>query len=112
MGDVSTAFLHASIPDDTPTYVCPPLPVRREGYVWKLSKALYGLRRSLQFFQHFTATAMAKQKFRRLAADPQVFVCDETGAVVCFHVDDLLLVCPAVSLKKVQERINKEFKMK
>ncbi len=55
---------------------------------------------------------MARQKFKRLNADPQVFVCDETGAVACFHVDDVLLICLAKSLQKVQERINKEFKMK
>eukprot|EP00972_Heterocapsa_arctica_P064230 9478193-Heterocapsa_arctica.AAC.1 len=40
MGDVSTAFLHAALPE--PAYVIPPPNVRRPGVVWRLARALYG----------------------------------------------------------------------
>ena len=48
--DVSTAFLYASLPEGQDVYCHPPNVVRlglvQQGIVWKLKKALYGLRTS------------------------------------------------------------------
>eukprot|EP00972_Heterocapsa_arctica_P105451 15538174-Heterocapsa_arctica.AAC.1 len=44
LGDVSTAFLHAPI--DELIFVRPPANLQREGQLWQLHKALYGLRRA------------------------------------------------------------------
>ena len=52
-GDVSTAFLHAAV--DSDIYLIPPLEYYPEGNVlWKLNRALYGLRNSPKLWQqHF-----------------------------------------------------------
>eukprot|EP00969_Alexandrium_andersonii_P245927 10868286-Alexandrium_andersonii.AAC.1 len=48
--DFVAAFLHAELSDDEPTFVRPPKVVARQGYVWRLRKALYGLREFPQEF--------------------------------------------------------------
>ena len=54
-GDFSTAFLHAEIDETDPQYVQPCTPVARPGEVWRLRKALYGLRVAPKLFQdHLT----------------------------------------------------------
>eukprot|EP00972_Heterocapsa_arctica_P049582 7297611-Heterocapsa_arctica.AAC.1 len=69
MGDVSTAFLHGALPE--PAYVRPPPNFRRPGVVWRLGKALYGLRKSPQLFQEHFATRVGVVGWHRLVADPQ-----------------------------------------
>jgi hypothetical protein len=53
LGDVGTAFLHAPLPDTPAVYLRPPPGLRRPGYVWRLHKALYGLRQAPRYFQSF-----------------------------------------------------------
>ncbi|CAE8693048.1 unnamed protein product, partial [Polarella glacialis] len=77
LGDVSTAFLHASLPE--PVYLRPPATERKPGKVWKLAKALYGLRQSPQLFQQFLADQLAHLGWRRLITEPQLFVHEPTG---------------------------------
>ena len=62
IGDVKTAFLHAII-EGRPVFVIPP--PTEEGtddtnFLWKLSRALYGLRASPKRFSEFFAKAVAK----------------------------------------------------
>jgi len=51
--DVNTAFLHAQIPDDQPTFIWPPKEVSTPDnpIVWPLKKSLYGLRTSPKAWQ-------------------------------------------------------------
>ncbi len=51
LGDVSTAFLHATLPDDETVLVEPPPSLRRPGRLWQLKKAVYGLRISPRLLQ-------------------------------------------------------------
>eukprot|EP00972_Heterocapsa_arctica_P025769 3791017-Heterocapsa_arctica.AAC.1 len=44
--DVSTAFLHAKLDNDDVTYVVPPATGKKPGKVWRVWRALYGLRRA------------------------------------------------------------------
>ena len=55
LGDVSTAFLHATLPTDgDPVITRPPPDLQKEGSLWRLKRALYGLRSSPRLFQeHF-----------------------------------------------------------
>eukprot|EP00972_Heterocapsa_arctica_P096687 14264541-Heterocapsa_arctica.AAC.1 len=39
LGDVSTAFLHAALPEGSKVYVIPPICDRQPGMVWKMKKA-------------------------------------------------------------------------
>eukprot|EP00972_Heterocapsa_arctica_P100510 14820185-Heterocapsa_arctica.AAC.1 len=51
VGDVSTAFLHTPLPPGTTVYVRPPPSEQKDGVVWRLSIAVYGLRQAPRLFQ-------------------------------------------------------------
>ncbi|CAE8582737.1 unnamed protein product [Polarella glacialis] len=110
LGDVSTAFLHASLPQ--PVYLRPPATERKPGKVWKLAKALYGLRQSPQLFQQFLADQLAHLGWRRLITEPQLFVHEPTGAMATIHADDMLLTAPAKARARLMKEIEGPVKMK
>ncbi len=109
LADVSTAFLHAALPE--PVYVRPPSNVRRQGMVWRLSKALYGLRKSPQLFQEHFATRVGVLGWKRLVADAQVFV-HPRGWLMSAHVDDLLVVVPQADVANMKKEMESQFKIK
>eukprot|EP00972_Heterocapsa_arctica_P000642 93330-Heterocapsa_arctica.AAC.1 len=53
VGDVSTAFLHTPLPAGTSVYVRPPPSEHKDGVIWQLNKAVYGLRQAPRLFQEF-----------------------------------------------------------
>jgi len=86
--DVGTAFLH--VPLQRQVFAQPPPVLRKPGVVWKLNKALYGLRESPKLFGEFLADVLVKHMGgKRLDSEPQVFVMDN-GAHLAVHADDLL----------------------
>ena len=88
-GDVSTAFLHA--PMDTDIFVIPPLEFYPEGGVlWKLKRALYGLRNAPKLWQEHFAACMKKNGFERMKSDPNLYVHKEKRLYVLAYVDDLM----------------------
>eukprot|EP00972_Heterocapsa_arctica_P065703 9697172-Heterocapsa_arctica.AAC.1 len=72
IGDVSTAFLHAPLPTEDKVYVIPPLLDRKPGLIWRMRKALYGLRQSLGHFQEYLAKVLGEEQYERPKADPQL----------------------------------------
>ena len=89
VGDVSTAFLHASV--DSDIFVIPPLEFYPQGGVlWKLRKALYGLRNSPKLWQTHFASVMAKNGFKRMKSDPNLYVHESKRLYVLAYVDDLM----------------------
>jgi hypothetical protein len=101
--DVQTAFLHAPIgKEEGDFFIRPPQPLRREGKLWHLSRALYGLRRSPALFQKFLADILQGLDFVGSKADPCVFV-HPSGTTLCCHVDDLLAVGPKQDLEHFWE---------
>ena len=58
-GDLTTAFLHAPLEHGSEVYFQPPAPVHEAGTLWKLRRALYGLRRSPQVFQRWVEGQLA-----------------------------------------------------
>ena len=91
---------------------CPRSRRGKKGKVWQLLRSLYGLRRSPQRFQEHFATVLKEAGFRRLLSDPQMYVHEETGAIIVAHVDDLMITTPEDVLPKVQEQLDKAFKVK
>ena len=86
LGDVSTAFLHV--------YVWPPKEFYPKGdCLWKLKKAMCGLRQAPKLWQeHFAEVMTSKLGFRRCKSDPNLY-CHESGKLyVLAYVDDLLVV--------------------
>ena len=88
-GDVSTAFLHAAVDGDI--YVIPPLEYYPEGNVlWKLKRALYGLRNSPKLWQQHFAACVEKYGFVRMKSDPNLYVRSTKKLYVLAYVDDLM----------------------
>lgn len=91
--DVTAAFLHADI--DNVTYVKPPPGLYdNDQKVWKLHKALYGLRQSPKLWSDLLVKTLQKWSFKQTASDSCVFVSTnsrDTLWIVVF-VDDLLVI--------------------
>jgi len=68
--DFKLAFLNSKIPDDYVYYVKPPLGIQgKEGYVWQLKKALYGLRRAPLYWHSTIAPLIKSFGFTPFGAD-------------------------------------------
>ena len=90
--DVSTAFLHALWSGET-TYVWPPEEFYPQGGVlWKLKKALYGLKNSPKLWQDHFANVMKKLDFVRCKSDANSYKHEDCQLYVLCYVDDLLIV--------------------
>ena len=112
VGDVSTAFLHAPLPEGAEIFACPPPSLKVEGIIWRLRKAVYGLRQAPRLFQEHLAKVLSRQGRTRLLADPQMFLHAESGAIPSVHADDLLLAAPSRLSQKLQDDISRELIIK
>ena len=89
-GDVSTAFLHALLNDDV--FVIPPGEFYPNGGVlWKLRRAMYGLKQSPKAWQLHFASVMADLGFKRLKSDANLYFHPEYKVCLLCYVDDVLL---------------------
>ena len=81
-GDVSTAFLHALLADEV--FVIPPVEYYPNGGVlWKLRKAMYGLKQSPRMWQQHFASVAASLGFERLKSDSNLYFHPERR---CYNV--------------------------
>ena len=93
-GDLTTAFMHADLQEEI--YVEGPEGFIEDGWVWKLNKALNGLRRSPLDFQDFIAGVLTREMgFTRLTMDAMVFKHSSRDLVVDIHVDDPIALGPS-----------------
>ena len=89
-GDVSTAFLHALLTDEV--FVIPPVEYYPNGGVlWKLRKAMYGLKQSPRMWQQHFASVAASLGFERLKSDSNLYFHPERRCYMLCYVDDLLI---------------------
>ena len=89
-GDVSTAFLHALL--EEVVHVIPPREYYPQGGVlWKLKRAMYGLKQSPKAWQLHFASVTSKLGFRRLKSDANLYYHPELKVYLLCYVDDLLL---------------------
>ena len=91
LGDISTAFLHASL--DYEFYVWPP----KEYYpgqkvLWRLKKALYGLKEAPKAWQDHFAEVLLNLGGCRMKADANLYYFEDDVCWVLVYVDDLLIV--------------------
>ena len=112
LGDISCAFPYAHLPPGEKLYLLPPESERKPGKIWKLLRALYGLRRSPQFFQDHFAAELEKMGCRRLISDPQLFIHEKLQVYLLAHVDDMMIAGTHVNVEKVVEMPNDIFKIK
>jgi len=123
--DISTAFMHASIPEDEVIYIrAPPeMPgtggdqvIQETAYperqIWQVLKAMNGLRQSPKLFQEHLAVQLQCLGFQRLVTDTSTYR-DPTGRVdLVVHVDDLTLAGPTKQVKNHLAALHTKFAMK
>ena len=92
-GDISVAFLHAAAATSD-LYMYPP----KEFYnpedkiIWKLNKAIYGLRSSPKAWQNHLAEVLQQLGLRRSTAEPNIYMTATRDCFVLVYVDDLLFL--------------------
>ena len=73
LADISTAFLHALLTEKV--FVIPPVEYHPSGNcLWRLNRAMYGLKQSPQLWQSHFASVMKKLGFRRCKSDSNLSV--------------------------------------
>lgn len=87
-GDVTAAFLHATLGPDEHIYIEMPLGFQIPGKVLKLKKTLYGLRQSPRAFWEYMVERMERCGMKQSKLDPCLFVGEKVIAVC--YVDDLI----------------------
>ena len=87
-GDVTAAFLHATLGKDEHIYCEMPLGFRIPGKVLKLKKTLYGLRQSPRAFWKYLIEKMEMCGLEQSNLDPCLFVGERVIAIS--YVDDLI----------------------
>ena len=85
---------------------------RKPGKIWKLLRALHGLRRSPQIFQDHFAAELEKMGFRRLISDPQLFIHEKLQVYLLAHVDDMMIAGTHMDVEKVVGMLSDIFKTK
>ena len=110
-GDVATAFLHAPLPEDMCILVKPPA-TEKSGCLWRLRKALYGLRVAPRLWQEWFAKTAKSHGFRRLLADAQLYEHEATGALMMVFADDILLAVKDTDTERVKADLDAEMKIR
>ena len=109
--DVSAAFLQgATLERDV--YVLPPLEERREGEIWKIIKAGYGLYDASRQWYLEVVEELKKRGMEKVIGDDAVFYFredDKVHGVILLHVDDFLTVGDSIFFEKVVEKVKQRF---
>ena len=118
LGDVSTAFLHAPIAKDhdgkqRDVYLCPPKELcPQQDKIWRLKKAMYGLRSSPKAWQDYLAEALQKLSFVRLKLEPNVYTNATRDCYIMVYVDDLLVLGDKTAVDSTFEAVQKQVLLK
>ena len=89
--DISSALLQAPIANDELALVKPPPELEQDPDVlWKLTRALYGIKISPKLWQQYLANKLEELGLRKNKVDPCIFASEQL--VVMHHLDALLIV--------------------
>ena len=113
--DVKNAFVNAKL--TKPAYIKIPfgVPGDRRTHVWKLNKALYGLRRSPAEWNRELTKTLLSMGFRKTVSDWNFFVKDigKDKILLAFHVDDGLITCNNQAvLDEVMKDLSAKYELK
>ena len=114
--DISSAFMHSDLPTEKGVYIRSPgeMPsdskqgscvheVRyHDRVIWKVHKAMNGLRQSPRLFQDHLAQQLSELGCTRLVSDTSSYTNKETRVSIVVHVDDLTLAGPVTNMKKME----------
>jgi hypothetical protein len=101
--DISTAFLHASLTEEV--YVKQPpghLVAGKEDWVYKLKKAMYGLKNAPRAYSDHFMSVLKDLGFKQSASDDCLWMLRQGKYYVyyLFHVDDIICVSNSPGLRK------------
>lgn len=112
--DVDAAYLHANL-DHEVLMRQPPGFEEENGAVWRLRKAVYGLKQSGRCWNQCLNEALVKLGFKRSVADPCLYT-KGTGnkyLMLLVFVDDLLVAGSSTDeIQKLTSQLGKRFKLK
>ena len=109
--DISSAFLQAPIPEGELVLVKPPPELEQDPDVlWKLRKALYGLKTSPKLWQQHLSDKLQALGLTKNKADPCIFQADKL--LVMTYVDDLLIVGEKLAQESFLAKLSAMFPLK
>ena len=113
-GDISVAFMNTPVPERDPVYVEPPEGLyEHNDTVWRLKRALNGLRDASRLFhEHFADVLTSRLAFTRSEAQPTLFVDLARNVFIAVNVDDLIMVGSSSQLYEVVGEMKQYFTMK
>ena len=115
-GDITAAFLHADLDKNMVVFVIPPATDRmaagQTGEVWKLRKALYGLREAPRLFNEFLAKRIDAMGFARSRVEPQLYWHRSSRSWMLIHADDIALASSPQVSEELWKMLEANFKIK
>ena len=111
--DIETAFLIPSLPETEIIYVEPPPWTNTPTHlVWRLLKALYGIKQAAHLFYRHLKTTMAEISLFPSSSDPCIFVSKGPSIeIAAVHVDDIVLVASPSRTKTIKDFLETKYKM-
>jgi hypothetical protein len=111
--DVCTAYLNAPLVEED-IFVRPPHEAGMGPKVWRLQKALYGLRQAARAWYGRLQEALMQEGFQSPAQDPCLFIrgTGDTKTYVLIHVDDAAVCGAAPYAQQGRDDFAKHFKLK
>jgi hypothetical protein len=112
--DFKLAYLNADIPKEHVYYVQRPTGLGLDtSIVWKLNKALYGLRRSALYWFQTLVPVMKELGFEPFGVDTCLFSNSKLGILLLLYVDDMLAAGPTkAAIDSVMTKLSNKFEMK
>ena len=112
--DISVAFMNTPMPEGDTVCVEPPEgSYEHNDVVWRLKRALNGLRNASRLFHaHFADVLTSRLGFTRSEAQPTLFVDLARNVFIAVHVDDLIMVGPSSQLYDVVAEMKQHSTMK
>jgi hypothetical protein len=99
--DFKNAFVNAEMDEEVYT-TCPP-GYGQSGKVWRLLKALYGLRKSPKLWFNELASFLKDLGFQYCPDEPCILINNETQLILFLYVDDLLIIAQPEYLQRVNK---------
>ena len=108
--DFDTAYLNSLLEEDI--YMRGPPGYSEEGKVYKILRALYGLKQSGREWFGTLRDKLLTLAFTQMAFDPYVFTMESLDLFVAIYVDDLLIIGGIDRIKWFKAKISKAFPCK
>ena len=115
--DVKGAFLNAKMGESDEVYVRPPkewTPKTKTGkkVMWKLKRALYGLRSAPRRWQEHFEELLQSHGMEQSKIDTCMWAAKDKKLVLCYHVDDVLVTGTECAVKSLTAHLQQKVEMK